>query len=48
MGCFLRVDNPEGIIIERGARIAQVRVHQSSEVENPYNGQYQNDKQRTS
>lgn len=48
MGCFLRVDNPEGIIIERGARIAQVRVHQSSEVENLYNGQFQNDKQRTS
>ena len=48
MGCFLRVDNPEGIFIEQGARIAQVRVHQSEEVENLYNGQFQNDKQRTS
>lgn len=48
MGCFLRVDNPEGISIEMGARVAQVRVHQSSDVENLYNGQFQNDKQRTS
>ena len=46
MGCFLRVDNPEGIYIEYGARVAQVRVHQSEDVDNPYNGQFQNDKQR--
>lgn len=46
MGCFLRVDNPEGIFIEYGTRLAQVRVHTSSDVDNPYNGQFQNDKQR--
>jgi len=47
MGCFLRVDNPNGIVIGYGARIAQVRVHQSSDVDNPYNGQFQGDKQRS-
>lgn len=46
IGCFLRVDNPEGIFIELGARVAQVRIHQSSDVDNPYDGQFQNDKQR--
>lgn len=48
IGCFLRVDNPNGIFIEYGARVAQLRVHQSIETDRPYNGQYQNDKQRTS
>lgn len=46
IGCFLRVHNPKGIIIEKGARLAQVRVHQSQDVDNPYNGQFQDDKQR--
>lgn len=34
------------IYIEVGARIAQIYNHQCTEVENLYNGQWQNDKQR--
>lgn len=44
-GCFLIVHRP--IIIERGARIAQVIVHESDPVNNTYNGQFQGDKQRS-
>ena len=44
MGAFLHVI--KHIRIEKGARIAQAIVFQSSEVENLYNGQWQNDKQR--
>ncbi len=47
MGCFLEVLRP--IRIEKGARIAQAIVYESYPVdeENLYNGQWQNDKQRT-
>ena len=45
MGCFLQVINP--IRIEKGARIAQAILFESNEVENLYEGQFQNDKQRT-
>lgn len=45
-GCFLVVHRP--IIIEKGARIAQVIVHETSPVENTYEGQFQGDKQRKS
>ena len=44
MGCFLRVDQP--ICIERHARIAQTRILETADVDNMYNGQWQNDKQR--
>lgn len=44
MGAFLKVEEP--MIIEQGARLAQVIVHNSNKVENTYNGQFQNDKQR--
>lgn len=44
MGCFLQVIHP--IDIERGARIAQAIVFESAPVENTYDGQWQNDKQR--
>lgn len=43
-GCFIEVIMP--IRIEKGARIAQAIVHESADVENTYNGTYQNDKQR--
>lgn len=43
-GCFLIVHRP--IIIEKGARIAQVIVHETAKVENTYEGQFQGDKQR--
>lgn len=47
MGAFLHVIHP--IILERGARLAQAIVTESYPVndENLYNGQWQNDKQRT-
>ncbi len=44
MGFFLQVLFP--IEIERGARIAQTRIFETASVENLYNGQYQQDKQR--
>lgn len=46
MGAFLQVIKP--IEIEVGARVAQMIVHESYEVQDKYmyNGQYQNDKQR--
>ena len=44
MGCFLLTTRP--IKIEVGARIAQALVFTSSDVENLYDGQWQNDKQR--
>lgn len=43
-GCFLHVIRP--ITIKRGARIAQAIVFRSDEVDNIYDGQFQNDKQR--
>lgn len=43
-GCFIEVCRP--IRIEHGARIAQVIVHESNDVENTYEGQFQGDKQR--
>lgn len=43
-GCFLVVHR--SIIIEKGARIAQVVVHETAPVDNTYNGQFQGDKQR--
>lgn len=45
MGAFMHVIRP--IIIEKGSRVAQAIVFQSSDVENLYNGQWQNDKQRS-
>lgn len=46
MGAFLRVEIP--IIIEKGARVAQMIVNETYLVEEDklYNGQWQNDKQR--
>lgn len=44
MGCFMEVHQP--ILIEEGARIAQTRILETNNVDNPYNGQYQNDSQR--
>lgn len=46
IGTIIVVINP--ITIEYGARIAQIYAHQWNEVENLYNGQYQNDAQRKS
>jgi deoxycytidine triphosphate deaminase len=43
-GCFLQVLRPT--IIDRGARIAQAIVTETAPVENTYEGQFQNDKQR--
>lgn len=43
-GAFMQVLLP--ITIEPGARVAQALVFTSNEVENLYNGQWQNDKQR--
>lgn len=47
MGCFLHVIN--AISIEKGARIGQVQVYQTNPVnqEDLYDGQWQNDKQRS-
>lgn len=45
-GCFLVVHR--AIIIEKGARIAQVIVNETAEVTNTYDGQFQGDKQRKS
>lgn len=45
MGAFMHVIRP--IIIEKGSRVVQAIVFQSSDVENLYNGQWQNDKQRS-
>lgn len=44
MGCFLQVIEP--IEIEKGARIAQAILFESAVVDNLYDGQFQNDKQR--
>lgn len=44
MGFFMQVLFP--IIIEKGARIAQTRIFETAPVENLYEGQWQNDKQR--
>lgn len=44
MGAFMKVELP--IFIERHARVAQVIVDSSNEVENLYNGQWQGDNQR--
>jgi deoxycytidine triphosphate deaminase len=48
MGAFLKVEIP--IIIEKGARVAQMIVHETYLVEEDktYNGQWQGDKQRNS
>ena len=46
MGFFLQVLLP--INIERGARIAQTLIFETAPVENLYQGQWQNDKQRNS
>ena len=46
MGAFLKVEVP--MFISVGARVAQVIVDSSNEVENLYNGQFQGDKQRNS
>ena len=43
-GCFIEVIRPTRI--EREARIAQAIVFQSDAVDNTYEGQFQNDKQR--
>ncbi len=43
-GCFLVVHRI--ITIEKGARIAQVLVHEFNPVDNTYEGQFQGDKQR--
>jgi len=43
-GCFLQVIEP--INIERAARIAQALCFESAPVDNLYDGQWQNDKQR--
>ena len=44
MGFFMQVLFP--IIIEKGARIAQTRIFETAPVDNLYQGQWQNDKQR--
>jgi len=44
IGTVLHVRIP--IIIEVGARVAQIYAHESNVVENLYNGQFQNDSQR--
>lgn len=44
IGTVLHVRIP--IIIEVGARVAQIYAHESNVVENLYNGQFQNDKWR--
>lgn len=44
VGTVLHVRVP--IIIEVGARVAQIYAHESNIVENLYNGQFQNDSQR--
>lgn len=44
MGAYLKVEVP--IVIEYGARLAQVIINETESVENTYNGQFQNDKQR--
>lgn len=44
MGFFMQVLFP--VIIEKGARIAQTRVFETAPVDNLYQGQWQNDKQR--
>lgn len=44
MGTFMKIDHP--IDIEVGARVAQIYNHKTDPVENLYNGQFQNDKQR--
>ena len=46
MGAYLKVELP--IVIEYGARLAQVIINESSPVENTYEGQWQGDKQRKS
>lgn len=45
IGTVMHVRVP--IMIEVGARIAQIYAHESNIVENLYNGQFQGDKQRT-
>lgn len=44
IGTVMILQNP--LIIEVGARIAQAYAHNCTEVENLYDGQFQNDKQR--
>jgi len=44
IGSYLKVDLP--FYIEEGCRLSQAVCFQSSEVENLYNGQFQNDNQR--
>lgn len=44
MGAYLKVEVP--IVVERGARLAQVIINETSPVENTYTGQFQGDKQR--
>lgn len=44
MGSFIAVFHP--VFIEKDARIAQIYFHECTPVEEVYNGQFQNDKQR--
>ena len=44
MGTFMQVVNP--LSIEKYARVAQCYFHKATPVENLYDGQFQNDKQR--
>lgn len=44
MGAFLHVIRP--ISIQKGARVAQAIIFESNKVDNLYDGQWQNDKQR--
>lgn len=44
MGAYLKTELP--LVIEYGARLAQVVINESSPVENTYEGQFQGDKQR--
>lgn len=46
MGAFMEVKNPAGVRIERNARVAQTIFTRTNSVENLYDGQWQNDKQR--
>jgi deoxycytidine triphosphate deaminase len=44
MGAYFKVEIP--IVIEYGARLAQVIINETAESESTYNGQFQGDKQR--
>lgn len=44
LGCFISVS--QDVYIERGARLVQLVAFSCNDVDNPYNGQFQNDSQR--